>query len=111
MLQKDIGSDCNVVALVKDNNQIIEFVSKNGKNCKKKEIYLCDPEAQIEVPLTLWFEKADLKFDKIPYAFQGISVSSFNDQKQFQASIRFNFRPFKQHQFRKFIATYDKMKL
>jgi len=36
-----------VVALVKDNGEIIEFVSKNGKNCRKKEIYLCDPEAQI----------------------------------------------------------------
>lgn len=63
------------------------------------------------MPLTLWFDKAELKFDKIPYAFQGISVSSFNDKKQFQTSLRFNFRPFKQHQFRKFITTYDKMKL
>lgn len=63
------------------------------------------------MPLTLWFDKADIKFEKIPYAFQGIIVSMFNDQKQFQASIKFNYRTFKQHQFRKFITTLDKMKL
>lgn len=58
LLQMDPGTECNVIALIKDINPIVEFVSKNGKQCKKKEIYLCDPEAEIEVPLTLWFEKA-----------------------------------------------------
>lgn len=45
LLQKDPGTECNVIALVKDINPVVEFVSKNGKKCKKKEIYLCDPEA------------------------------------------------------------------
>ena len=45
LLQKDIGTEWNVIALVKDINSVIEFVSKNGKKCRKKEIYLCDPEA------------------------------------------------------------------
>ena len=45
LLQKDIGTEWNVIALVKDINPVIEFVSKNGKKCRKKEIYLCDPEA------------------------------------------------------------------
>jgi hypothetical protein len=51
----DTGTESNVIALVKDINPIVEFVSKNGRQCKKKDIYLCDPEAEIEVPLTLWF--------------------------------------------------------
>ena len=45
LLQADPGTEWNVIALIKDINPIVEFVSKNGKQCKKKEIYLCDPEA------------------------------------------------------------------
>lgn len=38
-------------------------------------------------------------------------VSSFQDQKQFSTSIKFNYRIYKQHNFRKFISTFEKMKL
>jgi hypothetical protein len=39
LLQMDIGTEWNVIALVKDINPTVEFVSKNGRQCKKKEIY------------------------------------------------------------------------
>jgi hypothetical protein len=107
----DIGTESNVIALVKDINPIVEFVSKNGRQCKKKDIYLCDPEAEIEVPLTLWFERAEMTFEKMPYAFQGIAVGQFKDQKQFSTSLRFSCRPYKNHNYRKFVGTYEKMKL
>lgn len=45
LLQTDSGTEWNVIALVKDINPIVEFMSRNNKLCKKKEIYLCDPEA------------------------------------------------------------------
>jgi hypothetical protein len=42
---------------------------------------------------------------------QGIFVSSFNENKQFAVSKGFSFRECRQHPYRKYVGTIDKMKL
>lgn len=52
-----------------------------------------------------------MPFEKVPYALQGISVGQFKNQKQFSTSLKFSCRPYKNHNYRKFVGTFDKMKL
>jgi hypothetical protein len=40
-------------------------------------IFLCDPEEKLEVEITLWNDKSDIRFEKFPYMLRGVLVTSY----------------------------------
>ena len=47
---------------MQDNNEVEEFVSKAGKELKKKKVLLLDPEDKIQVQATIWGQRGYEKF-------------------------------------------------
>ena len=74
-------------------------------------MFLCDPEAKIELPLTLWFEKCLLEFDNVPYAFTGVQVAEWKNNKQIECAKTFKFRPVKNHFFKKFLHSVQNIQM
>ena len=63
-----------LICLVKDTEKPEEFVSKAGKEMRKKLIYLCDPEEKVEVEVTLFGDRCDEVYENYPYMFKGVHV-------------------------------------
>lgn len=89
---------------------MVEFTSKQGKDLKKKLIFLCDPENSVEIEVTLWGETTELKFEKYPYMIRSIEVGEYNSNKQYKLKNQFQIRIMKQHGLRKYIKDMDTIK-
>lgn len=40
-------------------------------------VFLCDPEEKLEVEITLWNDKSDIRFEKFPHMLKGVVVTSY----------------------------------
>ena len=61
----------------------MEFVSKQGKEVKKKILHLFDVEGTLEAELTLFNERAMDKYEKGVYALKGIRIHEYKGNKEF----------------------------
>jgi len=92
-----------VICLIKDTQRPEDFITKAGKEMRKKLIYLCDPEERVEVEVTIFGDKCDELFENQPYIFKGVSVGEYNGNRQYSLKTNSAFRTLKYHNYRKYI--------
>lgn len=96
-----------VICLVKDDNEATTITTKDGKNLRKKIVYLCDPVDKVEVDITVWNDTCDFKFEKYPYMIKGVHIKEYQGNRQYSLKANHKVTVLKQHSLRKYIKDID----
>lgn len=74
--------------------------TKAGKDMPKKVLVVCDPDAKLEIPITLFFKPAEQEYGNSVYYFKGVGVGEYQGNKQFSMSFKSSVTPLQDYKFK-----------